>query len=281
MAAARSQRETMTPIFVDLVHHLGTQRLDTMDEEDVQAFIPIFHLLGEWREPSAYRPIVHLLRRPTDVLDALLGDALTETSRRVLAGVFDGDLKPLFAAAEDKKADAFARASCMDSFVLIAHLHPEHRDAIVAFVRSFLTRRPKSPEVLLVAWTDAVADLGLEDMTGQVRTLFEEGRIAPMVTRFDDFLEQLQACLDAGGHLAHPPVANPLITDAIEELSSWYGYSDAFFAEEKLRKARMALGIAQEPQTTKQLPTKIGRNDPCPCGSGKKFKKCCLHSQAV
>ncbi|MEW5820365.1 MAG: SEC-C metal-binding domain-containing protein [Cyanobacteriota bacterium] len=23
---------------------------------------------------------------------------------------------------------------------------------------------------------------------------------------------------------------------------------------------------------------KIGRNDPCPCGSGKKFKKCCLRN---
>jgi SEC-C motif len=23
--------------------------------------------------------------------------------------------------------------------------------------------------------------------------------------------------------------------------------------------------------------TKIGRNDPCPCGSGKKYKKCCLN----
>ncbi|MBC9218852.1 SEC-C metal-binding domain-containing protein, partial [Pseudomonas aeruginosa] len=22
---------------------------------------------------------------------------------------------------------------------------------------------------------------------------------------------------------------------------------------------------------------KPGRNDPCPCGSGKKFKQCCLH----
>ena len=22
---------------------------------------------------------------------------------------------------------------------------------------------------------------------------------------------------------------------------------------------------------------KIGRNDPCPCGSGKKYKKCCLN----
>ncbi len=24
-------------------------------------------------------------------------------------------------------------------------------------------------------------------------------------------------------------------------------------------------------------PPKTGRNDPCPCGSGKKYKKCCLH----
>ncbi len=24
------------------------------------------------------------------------------------------------------------------------------------------------------------------------------------------------------------------------------------------------------------LPQRIGRNDPCPCGSGKKFKKCCI-----
>lgn len=23
--------------------------------------------------------------------------------------------------------------------------------------------------------------------------------------------------------------------------------------------------------------SKVGRNDPCPCGSGKKYKKCCLH----
>jgi uncharacterized protein len=27
---------------------------------------------------------------------------------------------------------------------------------------------------------------------------------------------------------------------------------------------------------SREMP-KVGRNDPCPCGSGKKFKKCCLH----
>jgi SEC-C motif-containing protein len=28
-------------------------------------------------------------------------------------------------------------------------------------------------------------------------------------------------------------------------------------------------------QTVRREQPKIGRNDPCPCGSGKKFKKCC------
>jgi uncharacterized protein len=32
---------------------------------------------------------------------------------------------------------------------------------------------------------------------------------------------------------------------------------------------------AQERQTAKAPPPKTGRNEPCPCGSGKKFKKCC------
>jgi len=31
-------------------------------------------------------------------------------------------------------------------------------------------------------------------------------------------------------------------------------------------------GLPAQPD---QLPSKIGRNEPCPCGSGKKFKKCC------
>ena len=33
------------------------------------------------------------------------------------------------------------------------------------------------------------------------------------------------------------------------------------------------------PPTEKQMkrnPPRVGRNEPCPCGSGKKFKKCCL-----
>ncbi len=31
---------------------------------------------------------------------------------------------------------------------------------------------------------------------------------------------------------------------------------------------------SQAPQPVRSAP-KLGRNEPCPCGSGKKYKKCC------
>ncbi|MDO9265280.1 MAG: SEC-C metal-binding domain-containing protein [Desulfosalsimonadaceae bacterium] len=35
------------------------------------------------------------------------------------------------------------------------------------------------------------------------------------------------------------------------------------------------LEILQNPPKTVTVEKTAGRNDPCPCGSGKKFKKCC------
>jgi hypothetical protein len=32
----------------------------------------------------------------------------------------------------------------------------------------------------------------------------------------------------------------------------------------------------QKPLPIRPEPAKVGRNDPCPCGSGKKYKFCCL-----
>ncbi len=35
------------------------------------------------------------------------------------------------------------------------------------------------------------------------------------------------------------------------------------------------LDILLHPQQPVTAETKVGRNEPCPCGSGKKYKKCC------
>lgn len=34
--------------------------------------------------------------------------------------------------------------------------------------------------------------------------------------------------------------------------------------------------MAIPPSSKQERLGRVGRNDPCPCGSGKKFKKCCL-----
>ena len=45
----------------------------------------------------------------------------------------------------------------------------------------------------------------------------------------------------------------------------------------ELRRRQSPEGPRPPDQATAEGPrTKIGRNDPCPCGSGRKFKKCCL-----
>jgi preprotein translocase subunit SecA len=44
----------------------------------------------------------------------------------------------------------------------------------------------------------------------------------------------------------------------------------------ELEQARMAgAGDRQPVQRVVRTSAKVGRNDPCPCGSGKKYKKCC------
>ena len=51
-----------------------------------------------------------------------------------------------------------------------------------------------------------------------------------------------------------------LITDVIAEMESWAYFNPLFSG-----------GFEHDSDF------KVGRNDLCPCGSGKKYKKCCLH----
>ena len=55
--------------------------------------------------------------------------------------------------------------------------------------------------------------------------------------------------------------------DWLYELPQWKD----IFSEEELK----ALYKEQKLSTTIRKEKKIGRNDPCPCGSGKKYKHCC------
>jgi preprotein translocase subunit SecA len=45
--------------------------------------------------------------------------------------------------------------------------------------------------------------------------------------------------------------------------------------QRELQQARMAGSGAEVALQQRRVGEKVGRNDLCPCGSGKKYKKCC------
>jgi len=44
--------------------------------------------------------------------------------------------------------------------------------------------------------------------------------------------------------------------------------------EHQASAQRMRMNLEPEPVAVRRDGRKVGRNDPCPCGSGKKYKKC-------
>jgi len=66
--------------------------------------------------------------------------------------------------------------------------------------------------------------------------------------------------------------ANKELRMAVQEMES------RFPAEEKIYPhiTRWQNPFHTSTSPMKRAVDKIGRNDPCPCGSGKKYKKCCM-----
>lgn len=46
-----------------------------------------------------------------------------------------------------------------------------------------------------------------------------------------------------------------------------------------LQDLEVALAALREPNAPPAI--RVGRNDPCPCGSGRKFKKCCVDTVPI
>ena len=58
--------------------------------------------------------------------------------------------------------------------------------------------------------------------------------------------------------------------------------ADAFFPlffELQKKKFELERNVRKEVSIRKAPEEKVGRNDPCPCGSGKKYKNCCGAAQ--
>ena len=278
LKAASERRAEMVPVFLEEIE--AYLALEPAARTKPTPLFFVFHLLGDWKEKSAYRPLARLLRRPPDELDAVFGDGLVETAHRVMVAVFDGDPQPLYEIILDPDAEEFVRSRMCDAVAMIAAAGGIPREEAVRFLRdAFASLHPQTVNYVWSGWQDAIAMLGLAELKLLVEQAFDKGFIDPQWCGIDDFEKDLEHGIR---HPGEPRWQNngkyTLFGNTIEELSTWYCFTDKY-KEDQERWRRQA--EAERERAARDQPhvnpfKGVGRNDPCPCGSGKKFKKCCL-----
>jgi hypothetical protein len=273
LRAAAKHRDALVPIFLREID-------DYVNGDEDMRLVPTslflgFHLLGEWRETSAYRPLARLLRLPEDDVEELLGDAVTETGPRVMAALCDGDPQPLYDIVLDEAAGEYVRASMCESLAVAARNGIVPREEVARFLReAFTALRPQGVNMVWEGWQAAVAALGLGELAPLVRQACERGFIdTEEWLTFADFEGDL-------ARVAADPAAGPggawrwtLFDDTIGALKDW-AWAKADANDDADDDSAGAAPLREQPAVNPYR--HVGRNDPCPCGSGKKFKKCCL-----
>jgi SWIM/SEC-C metal-binding protein len=76
----------------------------------------------------------------------------------------------------------------------------------------------------------------------------------------------------------NPAVVHVKTAERVKELESVFeehGWKYRIDLEPDTPEDIQDLEMLLNPPEPRVAEAKVGRNDPCPCGSGKKFKKCC------
>jgi hypothetical protein len=265
MQAAIEQREAITPELLRVLEDVAASPQAFVERQDYMLHLFAMFLLAQFREKRAYPLIVKIVGAPGETPDALVGDTITEGLKQILGSVYDGDPGPLRRLVEDATVNEYVRSAAMDAFVVLVTSGQVHRDEVVAYFRSlFSDKLERKPDFAWDALVSAVADLPAPELLKEVRKVYAERLTDPSFADLDGTECRIGA--PDGQRLDEHGV----ITDAIAEMEWWACFNEVPALKKSARPS------PPPPQPTPPVrQVKAGRNDPCPCGSGKKWKKCC------
>jgi hypothetical protein len=295
---ARVHRAELTPVFVETIEKF----MSGADRSAIDSIWVIFHLLGEWREKSAYRTLARLMRGPDEDIGEIFAGTETDTLHRVLASVFDGDPEPLYEVIRDPKVDELLRSRVFDAVAIAALNGDLPRGEASRFLQACYSElMPQDENSVWDGWQNVIAVLGLAELRPLVKHAFDRGFISSDWCEFDEFEKVLhQAIDDPAAPVSDAHGDYDLFGDTIEELSMWDGVDreEGLEEEEDWDDSEwddddggglpgtdgpvppLFSGSHSPAEPVVNPYRNVGRNDPCPCGSGKKFKKCCLTGAA-
>lgn len=287
---ARAHWDELAPFFVAELERVadgGTPLLDEIGWEFDGLFSFAAYLAAEMRDVRAYGPLVRICRCSEERSEELFGDDVGTQLGRILASVCDGDIAPLKALADDRDAAMWCRFAALHALVVRVVEGDGERNEVLTYIDALCEREANvlrheaaddetGPDDFLTWAADATCELGPAPMLEKIRGWLDEGLIDPTVTGIEWFEEK--AAMPAADCLAEAATSddNRYIRDALDELAAWSCYDAPKPRQESSKRvAGWPEQSAQRAGTIVRETPKVGRNDPCPCGSGKKFKKCC------
>ena len=283
MKAAIEQREAITPELLHVLEMAAADPAEVAERDDYMVHVFATYLLAQFREKRAYPLLVKIVSAPGEIPLDLFGDTVTEALDRLFASVYDGNPALLHGLVENEQVNGYVRQAAMTAFLVLENTGQVSRDAVLGYFSSLF--QGKLTRTRSYAWDgliSAVADLPAPELLQEIRQAYADNLAvdltAPDMARIEQDI------------LLQPPPRREdwtLIIDAIDEMEWWAAFElDDDDASPETEEPDDIQPPEPEPEpapapTSHVAPKpfirepKVGRNDPCPCGSGKKYKKCC------
>jgi hypothetical protein len=280
MRAAIEQREAITPELLKVLESVTAAPSEWAARND--NMLPMFaiFLLAQFREKPAYPLLAKIVSAPGEIPFDLFGDTITEGLSQIFASVYDGNPAPLHGLVESEQVNEFVRSAALNTFLVLEQTDQMPREAVLEYFSGLFHRKlQRTPSYAWSSLVCVVADLPAPELLEDVRQAYADGYVDTMVADLEGIERDANAPKPERRDRQH------LITDAIAEMEWWVSFHPEDSWPKKLPKSEAAVLPSPLPDADSDSEyvapqpfvreTKIGRNDPCPCGSGKKYKKCC------
>lgn len=201
------------------------------------------------------------------------GDWLTEDSPQVLAHMGAGAIRTLLALMNDADAYLFVRDSAARALCTIASEHPEEKPGIIASIKETIRNDEDLEIVSLLAY--AMFQLGDPETYEYLKRLVEANFVDPFFFDQRD-LDDVRTGRRPPPHLeSWDPMY--MFSDDNPYKINWRRMEESRASREKTdRRKQPKKPATRRPALPRIAGQKIGRNWPCLCGSGRKYKKCCM-----
>jgi uncharacterized protein YchJ len=270
---ALSHWSDAAPRFLSLLTGYADGTDDSATTRDALFFI--MHLFGDRGEQRAW-PALCQVMLDEDRLIAVLGEeASVDTLKGVLIRCFDGDLTPLRGVIESTDAESITRGEALLAYAWLARDGRTSEAEFKEYLRHLLaTAKPREEDYIWYNWIVVAAALGYQEFFADSVRLFNDGWVPPGWLTLEDF-DELRKSADATGLNGLMSEAVAPFENVVESLADWpWGGDIPDEDDDEFSDSDSDIEPSGKPWIN---PLRhVGRNDPCPCGSGKKYKNCCL-----